>query len=177
MSQLRELATPFPASLVKAPPQGKFGSYVAHSTVNERALSIIGPFSFEVVEIVRGPTAEVVTNKGKSNEKVYPAREAVVGCLARLTATIDGERVSVVEVGDVEGAAAQDDGANLKEASSDAFKRCWMRLGLGLHLWSGGDYYLDRQLDKQTAPEGVDPETGEVTYEPDDPERPFGEDE
>ena len=35
-----------------------------------------------------------------------------------------------------------------KNATSDAFKRCWMRLGLGLHLWSGSSYFLDRQLAK-----------------------------
>jgi len=149
MSQLRELATPFRGSLVKAPPQGKYGDYVSHSTVNERALSVVGPHSFEVVELIRGHAEEVVVNKGKPHEKVYPAREAVVGCLARLTVSVDGRTESVVEVGDVEGAAAQTDGANAKEASSDAYKRCWMRLGLGLHLWSQGDYFLDKQLDKQ----------------------------
>lgn len=177
MSQLRELATPFPGRLVKPPPSGKYGSYVSHSTVNERALSIVGPFSFEVVDVLRGPTPEVVTNKGKNNEKVYPGREAVVGCLGRLTVEIDGKTVTVVEVGDVEGAAAQDDGANLKEAASDAFKRCWMRLGLGLHLWSGDDYFLDKQLDRDASrPPNVDTETGEVKeYDPTDPERPFDE--
>src|SRR5690606_18331783 len=86
----------------------------------------------------------------------------------------------VVEVGDVEGAAAQDDGANLKEASSDAFKRCWMRLGLGLHLWSGDDYFLDKQLDANAYKDNrqvIKTGTGAVTiYEPDDPERPFEED-
>ena len=148
MSQLRDLAEPFPAHLVKKPPQGKFGSYVPHSTVNERALSVVGPFSFEVVEVIRGHAHSVTQNKGKSNEVVYPARDAVVGCLGRLTCEIDGRTVSIVEAGDVEGAAAQEDGANLKEAASDAFKRCWMRLGLGLHLWSQGDYFLPAQLDK-----------------------------
>lgn len=151
MSQLRELATPFLGRLVKEPPRGKFGSYVAHSTVNERALSVVGPFSFEVVEVIRGWTDAVTINSGKPTERTFPERTAVVGCLARLTTEIDGHTVSVVEVGDVEGAAAQSDGANLKEASSDAFKRCWMRLGLGLHLWSQDDYFLDRQLDKNAA--------------------------
>jgi len=150
MTQLRDLAEPFPAALVKKPPAGKFGSYVSHSTVNERALSIVGPFSFGVVEVIRGPAQEVTVHKGKPNEHTYPVREAVVGCLATLTVDIDGRTVSITEVGDVEGAAAQEDGANLKEAASDAFKRCWMRTGLGLHLWSQGDYFLPKQLDKET---------------------------
>ena len=148
MTQLRDLAEPFPSKLVKQPPQGKYGSYVSHSTVNERGLSIVGPFSFQVTEVVRGHAHEVTVKKGKPDEKTYPAREAVVGCLATLTVNVDGRIVVVTEAGDVEGAAAQEDGANLKEASSDAFKRCWMRTGLGLHLWSQGDYFLDKQLDK-----------------------------
>ncbi len=151
MTELRELATPFRGDLVKAPPRGKFGSYVGHSTVNERALSVVGPFSFEIVDVIRGWTDAVTINSGKANERTFPERTAIVGCLARLTADIDGRTVSVIEAGDVEGAAAQSDGANLKEASSDAFKRCWMRLGLGLHLWSQDDYFLDRQLDKNAA--------------------------
>ena len=32
---------------------------------------------------------------------------------------------------------------------SDSFKRCAMKLGLGLHLWAGEEYYLDKQLDKK----------------------------
>jgi hypothetical protein len=152
-SQLRQLAEPFPPRLIKSPPKGKFGSYVSHSTVNERALSIVGPFSFAVDQVIRGYAEAVTVNKGKDNEHTYPAREAVVGCTAMLTVEVDGRAVSVVEVGDVEGAAAQTDGANLKEASSDAFKRCWMRLGLGLHLWSQGDYFLANQMDKETSDE------------------------
>jgi hypothetical protein len=148
VTDLRSLAEPFPSSLVKAPPQGKYGSYVSHSTVNERALSIVGPFSFEIIEVIRGHAHEVVIKKGKPDEKVYPEREAIVGCLARLAVSIDGRQTVITEAGDVEGAAAQEDGANLKEASSDAFKRCWMRTGLGLHLWSQGDYFLAKQLDK-----------------------------
>lgn len=147
MTQLRELATPFKGHLVKAPPRGKFGSYVGHSTVNERALSVVGPFSFEITEVIRGWADAVTVNKGKDTERTFPERTAIVGCLARLSVEIDGQVVTVVEAGDVEGAAGQEDGANLKEASSDAFKRCWMRLGLGLHLWSGDDYFLDKQLD------------------------------
>lgn len=150
MSDLRQLAEPFPAALVKRPPQGKYGSYVSHSTVNERALSIVGPFSFEVVQVIRGHADSVIINKGKETERTYESREAVVGCLARLTVDIDGRTVTIIEAGDVEGAAGQDDGANLKEASSDAFKRCWMRTGLGLHLWSQNDYFLAYQLDKDS---------------------------
>ncbi len=144
MTQLRELATPFTGPFIdKAPGKGG-GEYVSHSTINERALSVVGPHSFEVVELIRGYAPEMVTTN-----KTYPARDdAVVGCLARLTCIVDGQEVSVVEVGDVDNPAMNLDGPNAKNASSDAYKRCWMRLGLGLHLWSADRYFLDRQLDK-----------------------------
>ena len=35
---------------------------------------------------------------------------------------------------------------NAKHAESDAFKRCAMKVGLGLHLWAGEEYYLDKKL-------------------------------
>jgi hypothetical protein len=141
------LATKFPDRFIKAPPQGKHGTYVPHDIVNQRALAIVGPHSYEIAQVVRGWTDEVVVNRAKPNERTYPAREAVVAVLGRLTVTVDGRDVVIQEAGDAEGAAAQSDGQNLKEASSDAYKRCWMRLGLGLHLWSGQDYELPQMLD------------------------------
>lgn len=144
MKDLIALAVPFPPGLVKEAPQGKYGSYVAHSTVTERLLSIVGPFDYEISQVVRGYAPEVVGKK-----QTWPARDnAVVGCVARLTATIDGQMVSVSEAGDVEEPAMNSDGRNLKDASSDAIKRCAMRLGLGLHLWSQDDYFLHTQLVK-----------------------------
>lgn len=145
---LARLVQPFPSRFVKSPPQGKHGSYVPHDIVNQRALAIVGPHGWRVVEVIRGWTDEVVVNKGKPNERVYPASgNAVVGVLGELTVTIGDRVVIVQEPGDVEGAAAQSDGQNCKEAASDAYKRCWMRLGLGLHLWSQDDYELPAMLD------------------------------
>ena len=153
MTDLYQLSRPFKGEFVKKPPAGKYGDYVKHSTVNERLLSIVGPFTYELPQIVHGPAPEIVTGN-----KTYPARDhAVLGCVGRLTVTIDGRQVSVEEAGDVEIPAMNLDGRNLKDASSDAFKRCCMRLGLGLHLWSGTDYFLDKQLHKQeTTIEGTD---------------------
>jgi hypothetical protein len=37
----------------------------------------------------------------------------------------------------------------LKNAASDAIKRCAMRLGVGLSLWSQENYYLDKALAKR----------------------------
>jgi hypothetical protein len=129
MSQLSELARPFPARLVKEKP-GKFAAaYVSHDTVNQRLLEVVGPFTWEIVQVVTNPDG------------------VVSGCLGRLTVEVDGRTVSVTEAGDVERPDGNN-GSNLKSASSDAFKRAAMRLGLGLHLWST-DYFLDKALDKR----------------------------
>jgi len=141
-TQLAQLARKFPKSLVKKAPQGKFGDYVAHSTVTEKLLSVLGPFSFEVRDVIRGHVDEMKTAK-----RTYPAREnGVVGVLATLSVTVDGKEVKITEVGTEDTPAMHHDGDNLKNATSDAMKRCAMRLGVALHLWSGDDYILDQSL-------------------------------
>ena len=130
MSQLHELSRPFPVSLVKQKP-GKFSAaYVEHSVISQRLLEVVGPHSFEVTQAVTNPDG------------------VVTGCLAALSCTIDGFPVVVVEVGAVEH-PGPNNAANLKNAASDALKRCAMRLGVGLHLWSQDNYYLDKALEKR----------------------------
>jgi len=131
--QLYELSRPFPDSLVKHKPGGKFqAAYVEHSVISQRLLEVVGPYSFAV--------DRVVTN----------ADGTVTGCVATLTVTVDGTPVSVSEVGDVE-RPSDNNGTNLKNAASDAIKRCAMRLGVGLSLWSQENYYLDKALEKRRA--------------------------
>lgn len=155
--QLIQLATPFPDQFIKQPPRGKFGSYVPHGVVTERLLSIVGPFDFEVIEFIRGYTKAIKGKNGTDENPTYPARDnAIVGCRARLTLTIDGEYHSVVEIGDVEEAAMNNDGRNAKDAASDAMKRCAMRFGLGLHLWTQEDTFLHAQLVKDSKQEKGD---------------------
>lgn len=141
--QQTSLAKPFRASLIKKNPTG-YGDYVPHSAYVERMLHT-APFDFEIVEIIRGEF-----QNGKSGE----IRTGVVGCLARLSATIDGERRTVIEVGDCEIPSNwPHDGARLKDAASDAFKRCCMRgFGLGLHLYCGDSYALYDALAKRSQP-------------------------
>ena len=130
MTQLYELARPFPSSLIKQNP-GKFAAaYVEHSVISQRLLEVVGPHTFTVDKPVQNPDG------------------VVVGCLATLTVEVDGRQVTVTEVGDVEH-PGQNNAANLKNAASDALKRCAMRLGVGLHLWSQDNYYLDKALEKR----------------------------
>lgn len=163
--QLIALSQPFPDHLVKKAPQGKFGSYVAHSTVTERLLSIVGPFSQRVVETFRDP--------GEN--------DAITGVILELEVVIDGRTVVIQEAGDCEQPANwKTDGARLKDAVSDGVKRCAMRLGLGLHLWSQSDYFLDKQLAKDWPGNGVHVQVdraGIPVAEDVDPGRPFTEEE
>jgi hypothetical protein len=145
---LVELARRFPDGFVER----KDGNdYVAHHVVNQRLLSIVGPFDFELVEIVRGDLAAVPPDPGGRSRRAKAGTPAlhnvVVGGIWRLTCSIDGHRVRIEEVGDVGDVHNwPHDGARLKDAASDALKRCAMRLGLGLHLWAQEHYFLDRQL-------------------------------
>lgn len=141
MSELYELSRPFPESMVQKPPKGKFGEYVPHYDVNQRALSIVGPHSFALEDLIRGH-APAVGDK-------FPAREnAVVGVTASLNVIVDDTHVNIVEVGTADNPAMSTDAENAKNALSDAYKRCWMRVGLGLHLWAR-NYWLDTQLEKK----------------------------
>ena len=155
MSQLAELAKPFRPEDIRTNPSGG-GEYVKHSTA-------VGPFDYRIVEIIRGDVPGKAPNpngKSKRAKDGTPALvDAVVGCLAELTLTIDGRRVSVTEVGDCEEPHNwPHDGARLKDASSDALKRAAMRFSVGLHLWSQDSYRLHGALEKR---ESV-PDSGDV---------------
>jgi hypothetical protein len=144
---LYQLSRPFPEAFIVKKPGGKFqADYVAHGVITSRLLEVLGPFDWSI--------AKVITN----------ADGIAVGCIGRLEVTVDGRPVVVEEVGDVEQVSANS-ATNLKMASSDALKRAAMRVGLGLHLWVGEHYYLDRALEKRlSAPESADsPEGGTGT--------------
>jgi hypothetical protein len=145
---LTQLARPFPPGFIER----KDGTdYVAHHVVTQRLLSVVGPFDFELVEIIRGDVAEVApipNGKSRRARTGTPALHNIaVGGVWRLTCEVDGRRVRIEEIGDVGDVHNwPHDGARLKDAASDALKRCAMRLGLGLHLWAQEHYFLDRQL-------------------------------
>jgi hypothetical protein len=153
LRDLTKLLHPFPASVVRTNPSGG-GSYVPHPVVEQRILDVLGPVDFQLVQVVRGFVPGTPPNpNGKSaraKQGTPDLEAAVVGVVARMRCSIDGQTVQVEEVGDCEQPHNwPHDGARLKDAFSDAYKRCAMRLGVGLHLWAGDGFYLGAKLLKQ----------------------------
>jgi len=118
---IKKLTKNFPKDVVKQAPKGKFGSYVPHHLYTQRLVDVVGgQYNFLVKEVIRD----------KDN--------AVVGAICRLE--IEGLGV-VEEVGDVDTHAISrniTESEVLKLAVSDGIKRCCMRFGIGLELWTGG---------------------------------------
>ncbi len=133
MSQLSELARPFPETHTKTKPGSYSAPYVDHAVINQRLLQVVGPFDWEVREFIMNPEG------------------LIAGCVGTLSCEIDGRRVTISEVGDVANPKPAN-GENAQIAASQAFKRCAMRLGLGLHLWSGDLYFLDKVLTESSEP-------------------------
>ena len=143
MEQLHELSRPFPKEFIHKAPKGKFGDYIQHSVIRQRLLSVVGPYSQEVKQILR---EELIDKQG---QKIT----VITGCILALTVEIDGQLVTVEESGECEQPLNwKTDGARMKDAISDGVKRCAMAFGVGLHLWSQIDgkseYFLDKQLEK-----------------------------
>jgi len=118
---IKKLTKNFPKDVVKQAPKGKFGSYVPHHLYTQRLVDVVGgQYNFFIKEVIRD----------KDN--------AVVGAVCRLE--IEGLGV-VEEVGDVDTHAISrniTESEVLKLAVSDGIKRCCMRFGIGLELWTGG---------------------------------------
>lgn len=115
-----KLIKDFPKSVVKPAPKGKFGSYVPHHIYTKRLVDVIpGGYDF---------TYEIVRAKDNS----------IIGAQCKLY--IKDADQTIQEVGDVDVHAL---GRNITEsevlklAVSDGIKRCCMRLGIGLELWTG----------------------------------------
>ena len=136
MTQLRELARPFPKSQIEQKPGSFSADYVAHHVVVQRLVSILGAI----------PTQEIV-------RELYDA-DKLTGVVLRLSCEVDGNFVVVEEAGDVEG-NEKTNGARLKNAVSDAYKRCAMRMTLGLHLWAQEHYWLDAWFEKRGSGEAT----------------------
>jgi len=142
---LQALAEPFPDKLIHDPPPGKYGRYIKHSDVTQRMLSIVGLHDFSVDVPVRGYAPAITT----ANNEWASRDNAIVGVIASMTITdTTGIKHTITEVGTEDNPAMGTDAENLKNATSDAYKRCSMRFGLGLHMWSAESYFLSSQLAK-----------------------------
>jgi|TARA_R110002051_G_scaffold247488_1_gene307041 hypothetical protein len=134
MSQLLKLSKPFHRKFIEQKGGSFKAEYVSHSTVTEFLLGILGTYSFEHVCWIQGDTG-------------------LEGGIFRLTAEVDGKKVVIEEAGSVE-RPTPIAGEKAKDIASDAIKRCAMRLGLGLHLWSQESYVLHQILSKKEGEEG-----------------------
>jgi hypothetical protein len=140
---LHELAKPFPQKYIHKNPTG-FGDYIQHSVIRQRLLSVLGPFEQRVVQVFK---EEMTDKQGKT-------KTVTTGVVLEMTFNIAGRDISVQEVGDVEQPFNwKTEGARMKDAVSDAVKRCAMAIGCGLHLWARhegkSEYFLDQQLGKE----------------------------
>jgi|TARA_Y100001938_G_C8018324_1_gene393802 hypothetical protein len=131
MSQLLKLSKPFPSRFIEQKGTSFKADYVSHSTVTEFLLGILGSYSFEHVSWMKG-------------------QSGLEGGVFRLTAEVDGKTVVIEEVGSIGDRRTDSAGEKAKDIASDAIKRCAMRLGLGLHLWSQNNYVLHDILSKKT---------------------------
>ena len=120
---LKELITPFPDKYVEQKPGGKGGSYVKHGVVRQRLLDVLGFYEWSI------------------DREIFDASGKLTGCVGTLSVVLYGREVKVQGSGDVEHDQGTN-GANLKHAESDAFKRAAMNIGLGLHLWCGDEYFI-----------------------------------
>ena len=135
LKNLKALAQPFTTLVKKGSDAGKFGDFVEHSAVTQRLLAHLGPFDQRVIEIVYDSHPEL--------------GQVCTGVILELTLYIDGVQVQIQEVGDVEHPfrKGRTNGDRLKNAISDAIKRCAARVGLGLHLYAQDDYFLEKLLE------------------------------
>jgi hypothetical protein len=117
-----DLLSPFPQELVRKAPAGKFGDYVPHAHYVERLRDSGVKYTW---------TCEPIYGTHKGEKRIVGAKGTI---------TIEGMG-SYDGFGDIDtfklDNAKNNDGSNLKDAESDAFKRACMRFGLGVELWSG----------------------------------------
>lgn len=156
LRDVTKLVWPFPEKVIQKNPSGG-GSYVAHPLVEQRLIDVLGhPPTTELVHFMHGMVAAKAADPNGSSARARAGSpqldNAVVGVVLRMTCVIDGHEVTVEEVGDCEDPHNwKTDGQRAKDAFSDAYKRCAMRLGVGLHLWTKEpqkNYYIAQKFAK-----------------------------
>jgi len=155
----KQLVKNFPKDVVKPAPQGKFGNYVPHHIYTQRLVDVIpGGYNFTFDEL-----------RDKD------------GALIGAKCTLEIKELGIVqEVGDVDMNALNrniTESEVLKLAVSDGIKRCCMRFGIGLELWTGGvteeEHYAGTKESKGVtlvdSTGGKETVLGKLTFEPGEP--------
>lgn len=130
-TQLANLAKRLPTNYIKQLPGVNYeADYCSHADIQQMLLAKLGPTSQRVVQIIYG-------NDGATMQ----------GVILEMTFNVDGETITIEEIGETE-RPSDNNAGNMKVAVSDAVKRCSMRVGLGLEIWTD-NYRLDKALEKR----------------------------
>ena len=134
MIQLQDLAKRLPEKWIKEKGTGFAvnykASYCSHGDIQQLLLAKLGPTSQRVVKIIYNTEGNMIQ-----------------GVILEMVFHIDLEPVVIQEIGESERDTGNN-ALNLKNSVSDAIKRCAMRVGLGLELWTD-NYALDKALAKR----------------------------
>jgi hypothetical protein len=130
MIQLMDLAKRLPEKWIQEKGTGFSAKYCSHGDIQQALLAKVGPSSQRIVE------------------KIYNSEGTVIeGVILEMQFIIDLEPVVIQEIGETERDTGNN-ALNLKNSVSDGIKRCAMRVGLGLELWTE-NYALDKALQKR----------------------------
>ena len=118
MSDLLKLSKPFNPRFIEKKGGSFSADYVSHSTVNEFLLGILGPFDWQLVQVLHEPDG------------------AISGVVYRLSVEIDGRMVHVEEVGSIQQGGNKNNGDRMKDAVSDSLKRWGLTLSSKHSTWT-----------------------------------------
>tara|TARA_B100001250_G_C19245807_1_gene548469 strand:- start:39 stop:458 length:420 start_codon:yes stop_codon:yes gene_type:complete len=130
-TQLQGLAKRIPPAWIQT--KGSFNArYVSHANITQMILATLGPTSQRVEQIIYNG-------------------DTITGVLLTMTFVIDGVSVDITESGDCERPDPDNNGRNLANCISTAYKRCCMRTGKALQCWCDDDemYILDKVLNER----------------------------
>ena len=130
MIQLMDLAKRLPEKWIQEKGTGFSAKYCSHGDIQQALLAKVGPTSQRVIKIIHAQEGNIIQ-----------------GVILEMQFIIDLEPVVIQEIGETERDTGNN-ALNLKNSVSDAVKRCAMRVGLGLELWTE-NFALDKALAKR----------------------------
>ena len=130
MIQLMDLAKRLPEKWIQEKGTGFSAKYCSHGDIQQALLAKVGPTSQRVIKIIHAQEGNIIQ-----------------GVILEMQFIIDLEPVVIQEIGETERDTGNN-ALNLKNSVSDAVKRCAMRVGLGLELWTE-NFALDKALQKR----------------------------